>query len=94
MTEYQARTTYVMRDGKIVPKDTATPYRGESGPQIMKDIPDYRSPIDGRLITSRSHRREDLKRNNCVEVDPPKGGSRGYRNPTFAIPRGLKLREG
>lgn len=38
-------------------------------PTILSDIPEYRSPIDGRPITSRSHRREDLKRNNCVEYD-------------------------
>jgi hypothetical protein len=43
-----------------------------AAPMVMRDIPEYRSPIDGRMITTRGARREDLKRNNCVEVDPPK----------------------
>jgi hypothetical protein len=46
-------------------------------PQIISDIPEYRSPIDGSLITSRSHRRYDLEKNNCREWEPsdsPTGG--------------------
>jgi len=34
---------------------------GESG---------YRSPIDGRPITTAAQRREDLARNDCVEYEP------------------------
>jgi hypothetical protein len=34
-------------------------------PNVISDIPDYSSPIDGRMITSRSERRDDLKRNIC-----------------------------
>jgi len=30
----------------------------------------FRSPVDGRLITSERAFREDLRRNNCVEYDP------------------------
>lgn len=43
---------------------------GIAMPMIVSDIPEYRSPIDGRPITSRSHRREDLARNNCVPYEP------------------------
>lgn len=32
---------------------------------IIGDIPDYQSPIDGRVISGRKQRREDLKRNGC-----------------------------
>lgn len=39
-------------------------------PNVMGDIPEYRSPLGTGPITSRSHRREDLKRGNCREVDP------------------------
>lgn len=47
------------------------PYAGQVVmPTVVSDIPEYRSPIDGRPITSRSARREDLKRNNCVEYEP------------------------
>ena len=30
----------------------------------------YESPIDGKVITTRQQRQEDLARNNCVEYDP------------------------
>ena len=32
---------------------------------IATDIPDYQSPIDGRVIHGRKGQREDLARNNC-----------------------------
>lgn len=70
-------------------------------PMIWRDIPNYRSPIDGKWITSRSHRREDLKINNCVPWEPGMGAKSGaskrtpgkYRNPKFARKRGLPLSE-
>lgn len=61
-------------------------------PMVMRDIPEYQSPIDDRWITSRSWRREDLKRNDCVEVDPPRR-KRGVINEAFAAKRGLKVCE-
>jgi hypothetical protein len=30
----------------------------------------YTSPIDGRAITTKQQRIEDLKRNSCIEYDP------------------------
>jgi hypothetical protein len=41
-----------------------------NAPYVIGDTPDYTSPIDGRLISGRKQRREDLKRNHCVEYDP------------------------
>lgn len=61
-------TTYVYRDGRLIEKPAGEPR--VAGPMIMRDIPDYRSPLGTGMITSRSHRREDLKRGNCREVDP------------------------
>jgi hypothetical protein len=61
-------------------------------PRIHGDIAEYRSPIDGKLISSRSSRRYDLESNGCVEVDPTKK-KRGYRNPSFARKHGLPLAE-
>lgn len=61
-------------------------------PNIVSDITEYLSPIDGTLIGSRSTRRYDLEKNDCVEMPPPKK-RRGYRNPTFAKKRGLPLNE-
>lgn len=62
-------------------------------PMVRSDIAEYRSPIDGKLISSRSTRREDLIRNDCVEMDPRPKEKRGYKNPNFALKRGLPLRE-
>lgn len=58
-------------------------------PQVMRDIDEYLSPCGTGLITSRSSRREDLKRNNCVEAPPRK--RRGFKNPRFAAKHGLPL---
>lgn len=44
--------------------------RREGKLQIIRDIPEYISPVNGKLIGSRSQRREDLKRTGCREVDP------------------------
>lgn len=69
------------------------PFKGQvCRPFYSPDIPDYQSPIDGRWITSRTHRREDLKRNDCIELDPPKK-KRGLRNPHFAKKHGLRTTE-
>ena len=36
---------------------------------VTEDV-SYESPIDGRVISSRSQRADDLARNNCIEYDP------------------------
>lgn len=41
-----------------------------TAPLVSGDLPDYQSPIDGRLISGRAARREDLKRSGCVEYEP------------------------
>lgn len=61
-------------------------------PMVMRDIPEYDSPVTGKPITSRSHRREDLKKHGCVEVDPPKR-KRGLINPKFAKKHGARVCE-
>lgn len=66
---------YIWRDGKFVDRQTgapmAKPFAGSIAmPTIIPDIPEYRSPIDGKLITSRSARREDLIRSGCVPYEP------------------------
>jgi hypothetical protein len=91
-------TIYVWKDGRWRDKRSGEPMplpnrAAVAAPMVQSDILDYRSPIDGRLITSRSARREDLKRNGCVEAEPRLKHRRGYRNPTFALKRGLPLRE-
>ena len=43
-----------------------------TAPAMVKAAVDvcYDSPIDGRPITNHAARREDMKRNNCIEYDP------------------------
>lgn len=90
---------YVWRDGQFRDKRTGAPMDvpardGIALPQLMRDIPEYRSPIDGKPITSRSHRREDLKANGCVEYEPSLSPTKGkFRNPHFAAKRGIELSE-
>jgi hypothetical protein len=96
-----ARATYVLRNGELVEKSTGTvlsmPERdGLCMPQIIHDTPPYRSPIDGRPIGGRAARREDLKRNNCIEWDSSMSPTRGkaeFKNARFAKKHGLKLSE-
>lgn len=67
---------------------------GICAPQVISDIDEYASPIDGRPITSRSHRREDLKRNNCVEFEPSLSPTKGkFKNERFCQKRGLEVSE-
>lgn len=68
------------------------PYRGQiCMPRVQSDIEPYASPIDGRMITSMSERREDLKRNNCVDGrDFPSPVKGGFRNKRFAKKHGVE----
>jgi len=77
---------YVYRDGNWrdsagnpmpVPDRIATP-------MVRSDIEPYASPIDGRMITSRTQRRDDLARNNCVPYEPIGNVPRGVKNPKYA----------
>lgn len=90
------RETFVFKDGQFVSKRTGYPLAYDSSapictPFVAADIPEYHSPIDGRLITSRSHRREDLKRNNCVEWEPGIGKKAELKNPRLAKKYGIPL---
>lgn len=59
-------------------------------PYVMSDIKPYKSIAgEEKWITSRSWRREDLLRNDCTEMDPPK--HKGFKNARFARKRGLPL---
>jgi hypothetical protein len=94
-------TRYVRRDGVMVNRATGEPMLTVEQwlapvqcPMVLSDIPEYASPIDGRMITSRSERREDLLRNNCVEAGDMKSPTGGkIRNKAFAAKRGLKVSE-
>ncbi len=90
---------YVFRNGAFFDKYTGkamiVPTREKlCAPTVISDIPAYRSPIDGKLITSRSQRREDLKANGCVEYEPSLSPTKGkFRNKQFCAKRGLQVSE-
>lgn len=91
--------TYKWTNGNWVDKSTGEPihlpYEGQVVcPIVQSDIPEYRSPIDGKLISSRSTRREDLKKNGCVEWEPSLSKrSGGLGNAKFAAKHGMPLSE-
>lgn len=45
-------------------------------PQIMRDTPGVKSPIDAKWVEGRAARREHMKRHNVREVDPSEKPSR------------------
>jgi len=58
------RRRYLQINGELV--EVTQDYRQESNsPFVMGDLPDYESPIDGRIISGRAQRREDLRRSGC-----------------------------
>ena len=59
------------RDGKAMPTEERI-----CAPMVVSDVT-YRSPLSGKEITSRSARREEMKRHNVREVDP------GEFTPTY-----------
>jgi hypothetical protein len=86
---------YVWRDGRFRDPKSGEPMHVPDNasictPTVISDIPEYASPIDGRLISSRSARREDLKRHNCVDGrDFPSLSDGKFRNKGFCRKRGL-----
>jgi hypothetical protein len=87
-------TRYVFRNGKFVDPSTNEPmplpdHNEVVMPMVRSDIEPYKSPIDGRLIGSRSARREDLARNNCVPYEPMGNMPKGVNNPKYAAKHGV-----
>ena len=61
--------TFIMQDGELV-EVVRGPRPPSRFPMISSDLPAYRSPCGTGWIEGRAARREDLKRNNCIEVGP------------------------
>lgn len=59
------RRSWVYIDGIAYEKGEAP---AVSSPQIMPDIPAYKSMADGSIVEGRAAHREHLRRHNCVEV--------------------------
>lgn len=70
-------TRYIWRDGDFRHAQTGEtmqiPERaGLCMPTVISDLQDYESPASGKMITSRSQQRDDLKRHDCVISDKPR----------------------
>lgn len=59
-------TIYVLRDGALVEKSKAPPQSGVF--HAMRDIAEFRSPIDGSVISSRSHLREHERQHGVRQI--------------------------
>lgn len=88
---------YVFRGGRMVDKATGEPMLPEGPregpfpcPMTFGDIEPYRSPVDGRYVSGRRAKRDDLKRTGCVDAaDLPSPTQGRFRNRRFAEKRGL-----
>lgn len=48
-----------------------------SGIQVMRDIGEYKSPVDGTYVTSRSQHREHIRHHDLIEVGNERIGHMG-----------------
>ncbi len=72
--DYEGPDLYNVATGLMMDQ----PQRGEGlcAPMVFGDIPDYRSPVDGKLISGRRQRRYDLAKHGCIEMDSPEARAR------------------
>lgn len=80
-----SRTTYVIRDGKLVEKNSLEDSGSVPGiPGFIPDIQSFISPIDGTLISSRNQYRDHCKRHDVVPTSELAGlpASRSTPAPT------------
>lgn len=85
---------YVWKDGDFVSRETGEPmhvtHSGVCMPYVLSDVAPYVSPVTGDAITSRSTRREEMKRHDLVEL-PPRKTPRGVYSEKMAKKTGLPL---
>jgi hypothetical protein len=67
-----ARKTYVQIDGKLYDKDQLA-HSGPTAPVILGDIPDFVSPIDGKVVSGRAGLRDHCRRHGVVPTEELKG---------------------
>ena len=63
------RQRYVAVGNSWVPIEDA-PESVEPSVYVRGDLPDYVSPVTGKVVSGRRQRREDLKRHGCIELGP------------------------
>jgi hypothetical protein len=67
-----ARKTYVQIDGVLYDKDDLAD-SGPAAPVILGDIPDFVSPIDGKVVSGRAGLRDHCRRHGVVPTSELKG---------------------
>jgi len=68
------RRRYVQIEGVLYEhKDAPRKDTGGSGPTIIPDIPDFVSPIDGKVVSGRAGLRDHCARHNIVPTAELKG---------------------
>lgn len=58
-------------------------------PYVVGDIEPYQSPVDGKVVGGRRERRDDLKRNNCVDANDLRTPKK-LKNKRFIEKHGLQ----
>jgi hypothetical protein len=83
-------TTYVYRNGEWVDKETLvfTVNKASAKFTVIKDTPEYVSPMSGKLVSSRRERREEMKVYNVREVETSEC-KLGYKNKRFMAKHGI-----
>lgn len=56
------------KTGEFMPKAEFQAKRRARGINVISDIEPYRSPIDGKIIGSRSRHREHMREHNVIEA--------------------------
>ena len=94
-----ARKSFVQIDGKLYDKSLPLP-EGVAGPQeavpsVLPDLPEFRSPIDGKVYSGRAGLRDHCARHNVVPTAelkglPPKPAVQQYTPDRAAIREALQ----
>lgn len=77
------RQRWIYVNGEAVPAEEFIPE--PVAPLVMPDIKEYRSMVDGSIITSRSRHREHLRQHGVIEI-----GNEKFPVRKIAPPPGLK----
>ena len=59
------RKRWIQINGELVEVTPNHQTQKRQAPYVQADLPDYESPIDGRIVHGRKGRRDDLKRHRC-----------------------------
>lgn len=67
MDASMSRQRWIQVNGELIPADEYIEQtQVTSGPTIMADLPDFRSPIDGSIVRGRAGMRDHCARHNVV----------------------------